>query len=146
MDHILQNKFTSRTRSPAARGWATEEKVIVEHRRERNTRKGNYIKKLYNSIMLRLETWFFWQCGFKGTVPWDFLLLVFFMGQFPPSPRVSHLGNFKFFRKLSEIFASQGAPPRVSTTPVAICHQYQRHRRQILPLVWLVMLISVENL
>ncbi len=26
----------------------------------------------------------------KGTVSRDFLLLVFFMNQFPPSPRVSH--------------------------------------------------------
>jgi hypothetical protein len=27
---------------------------------------------------------------FKGTVSRDFLLLVFFMNQFPPSPRVFH--------------------------------------------------------
>jgi hypothetical protein len=27
---------------------------------------------------------------FKGTVSRDFLLLVFFINQFPPSPRVSH--------------------------------------------------------
>jgi hypothetical protein len=40
------------------------------------------------------------------------------MNQFPPSPRVYHLDRFKFFRKFSEIFESQGAPP-VSTTPVA---------------------------
>ncbi len=46
------------------------------------------------------------------------MLLVFFMNQFPPSPRVFHLDRFEFFRKLAEIFASQGAPP-VSTTPVA---------------------------
>jgi hypothetical protein len=46
------------------------------------------------------------------------LLLVFFMNQFPPSPRVFHLDRFKFFRKFTEIFVSQGAPP-VSTTPVA---------------------------
>ncbi len=55
---------------------------------------------------------------FKGTVLRDFLLLVFFMNQFPPSPRVFHLDRFKFFRKFAEIFASQGAPP-VSTTTVA---------------------------
>ncbi len=54
----------------------------------------------------------------KGTVSWDFLLLVFFINQFPLSPRVSHLDSFKFFRKVAEIFASQGWPP-VSTTPVA---------------------------
>jgi hypothetical protein len=48
----------------------------------------------------------------------DFLLLVFFMGQFPPSPRVSHLDRFEFFRKFAEIFTSQGAP-LVSTILVA---------------------------
>jgi hypothetical protein len=40
------------------------------------------------------------------------------MNQFPPSPGVSNLDRFDFFRKFAEIFASQGAPP-VSTTPVA---------------------------
>ncbi len=55
---------------------------------------------------------------FKGTVSRDFLLLVFFMNQFPPSPRVFHSDRFDFFRKFAEIFASQGAPP-VSATPVA---------------------------
>ncbi len=54
----------------------------------------------------------------KGTMSRDFLLLFFFMNQFPPSPKVSHEDRFDFFRKFSEIFASQGAPP-VSTTPVA---------------------------
>ena len=44
--------------------------------------------------------------------------MVFFMNQFPPSPRVFHLDRFEFFRKFAEIFASQGAPP-VSATPVA---------------------------
>jgi hypothetical protein len=67
--------------------------------------------------------------AFKGTVSRDFLLLVFFMNQFPPSPRVSHLDRFEFFRKFAEIFESQGLPlvsttpaeklPPVSTTPVA---------------------------
>jgi hypothetical protein len=54
----------------------------------------------------------------KGTVSRDFLLLVFFMNQFPPSPRVLRLDRYEFFQKFAEIFASQGAPP-VSTTPVA---------------------------
>ncbi len=53
----------------------------------------------------------------KGTVSRDFLLLVFFMHKFPPSPRLFHLDRFEFFKKFAEIFASQGAPP-VSTTPV----------------------------
>jgi hypothetical protein len=52
----------------------------------------------------------------KGTVSRDFMLLVFFMNQFPPSPRVSHEDRFKFFRKFCG--ATQGAPP-VSTTPMA---------------------------
>jgi hypothetical protein len=62
----------------------------------------------------------------------------------------------KFFRKFADIFASQGAPP-VSTTPVAncrryqrhrqqICQRYQQHRRQILPPVPLVLLTPVVNL
>ncbi len=55
---------------------------------------------------------------FKGTVSRDFSLLVFFINQFPPSPRVSHQDRFEFFRKFAEIFAAQGLPP-VSTTPVA---------------------------
>jgi hypothetical protein len=59
-----------------------------------------------------------WASCFKGTVSRDFLLLVFFMNQFPPSPRVSHLDRFEFFLKFAEIFASQGAPP-VSMTPAA---------------------------
>ncbi len=54
----------------------------------------------------------------KVTMSRDFLLLVFFMNQFPPSPRVSHWDRFKFFRKIAEIIASKGAPP-VSATPVA---------------------------
>jgi hypothetical protein len=113
----------------------------------------------------------------KGTVSRDFLLLVFFMNQFPPSSRVFHLDRFEFFRKLRRYsrvndtggkFATgvndtggkiaagvndaggkfryrwQIFPPfslallipvanlpLVSTTPVANCHRYQRHRRQI---------------
>jgi hypothetical protein len=54
----------------------------------------------------------------KGTVSRDFLLLVFFMNQFPPSTSVSLWDCFKFFLKFEEIFASQDAP-KVSTTPVA---------------------------
>ncbi len=54
----------------------------------------------------------------KGTVSRDFRLLVFFMNQFPPIPRVYHEDRFEFFRKFAEIFAAKGLPP-VSTTPVA---------------------------
>jgi hypothetical protein len=54
-------------------------------------------------------------CVFKGTVSRDFSLLVFFINQFPPSPRVSHQDRFEIFRKFAEIFPAQGWPP-VSTT------------------------------
>jgi hypothetical protein len=37
---------------------------------------------------------------FKGTVSQDFLLLVFFMNQFPPSSRVFHLNRIEFFSKI----------------------------------------------
>jgi hypothetical protein len=49
-----------------------------------------------------------------GTVSRDFLLLVFFLNQFPPAPFIP----FQFFRKFAEIVESQDAPP-VSMTPVA---------------------------
>ncbi len=68
----------------------------------------------------------FGSANFKETVSRDFLLLVFFMNQFPPHPRVFHLDRFEFFRKFAEIFASQGAPYRWQ-----ICHRCQRYRRQI---------------
>jgi hypothetical protein len=59
----------------------------------------------------------FLQTKLKGTVLRDFLLLVFFMDQFPPSPRVFHLDRFEFFQIFTEIFARQGAP-QISMTPV----------------------------
>ncbi len=67
------------------------------------------------------------------------------MNHLSPSPRKLHLGHFKFFRKFTKIFASQGAPP-VSTTRWQIYHWYEQHRRQILPHVPLVMLIPVAKL
>ncbi len=45
-------------------------------------------------------------------------IFCFWMGQYPPSPRVSHKGRFEFVRKFSDIFTSHGAPP-VSTTAMA---------------------------
>ncbi len=78
----------------------------------------------------------------KVTVSRDFLLLFFFMNQFPPA----QWDRFEIFRKFAEIFAHQRhrrqiLPPvllvllipvaPVSTTSVAISHRYQRHRRQM---------------
>ena len=106
----------------------------------------DYINKVYFSPLfyvrilfyLLLCTTYFFQRNFdkentlavaveikvKGTVSRDFLLMVFFLNHFPPSPRVFHLDRFEFFQKFTEIFASQGAPPvanlpPVSATPVA---------------------------
>ncbi len=87
------------------------------------------------------------ECGhlfFKGTVSRDFLLLVFFMNQFPPSPRVFHLDRFKFFRKFAEIFASPGAP-LVSTTPVANLPPVSATPVANLPPFSLALLIPVAN-
>ncbi len=77
-------------------------------------------------------------CSFKGKVSRDFLLLVFFINQFPPSPRVFRLNRSEFFRKFAEIFASQGAPP--------VAHWYQRHRWQIFLPFSRALLIPVANL
>ncbi len=68
-----------------------------------------------------------------------FLLLVFVMNQFPPSPWVYiPLGPFQiFFFIRRDIHSSQWHCWQ-------ICHRYQRHRRQTLPPVSLVLLISVQ--
>ena len=82
----------------------------------------DYINKVYFSPLfyvrilfyLLLCTTYFFQRNFdkentlavaveikvKGTVSRDFLLLVFFMNHFPPSPRVFHLDRFEFFAKI----------------------------------------------
>ncbi len=55
----------------------------------------------------------------KGTVSRDFLLLVLFMNQFPPSPRVSRKTVSNFFensRRYSQL---------------KVCHRCQRHRWQM---------------
>ncbi len=44
----------------------------------------------------------------KGQCHEIFCFWFFFINQFPPSPRVSHLDRFEFFRKFAEIFADQG--------------------------------------
>ncbi len=76
------------------------------------------LKVLTNKKRGGLKVVSFDRFRFKWTVSRDFLLLVFFLNQFPPHPKVFHLDRFEFFRKFAEIFATQGAPP-VSTTPVA---------------------------
>ncbi len=81
----------------------------------------------------------------KGQCHEIFCFWFFFMGQFPPSPRVSNKDRFKFLKKFMEIFASQCASP-VYDTGGQICHRCQRHRRQILPPVSLVLLKLVANL
>ncbi len=72
--------------------------------------------------------WNFHMLVLKGTVSRDFLLLVFFMNQFPPRPRVLHLDNFENSRRYSR---------------VKVHHRYQRHRRQIFTPFSLALLIPV---
>ncbi len=88
----------------------------------KTTQRSLFLVFEYNNCLLtRHQYQAATQCSYitlKGTVSRDYLPLVFFMNQFPPSPRVSHQDRFEFFQKFAEIFASQGAPP-VSTTPAA---------------------------
>ncbi len=55
----------------------------------RDGRKRMYLviceRLVWNTLFFLIEI-----LSIKGTVSPDFLLLVFFMNQFPPSPRVSH--------------------------------------------------------
>ncbi len=79
----------------------------------------------------------------KWTVSRDFLLLVFFMNQFPPSPRVSHYDCFEFFWHRWQICHRcqrhrRKNCPRYQRHQWQICHRYQRHRWQILPPVLLI--------
>jgi hypothetical protein len=53
---------------------------------------------------------------FKGTVSRDFLLLVFFMNQFPPKPLIIPLGSFRIFSKIhGDIRSSRFATGVVET-------------------------------
>ncbi len=82
---------------------------------------------------------------FKGTVTRDFLLLVFFMNQFPPAPEYPIRTILNFFEnswRNSQVKVCH----RYKRHRRQICHRYQWHRRQILPPVSLVMLILVANL
>ncbi len=54
----------------------------------------------------------------KGTVSQDFLLLVFFMNQFPQAPDYTIRAVSNFFQNSWRYLATQGLPP-VSLTPVA---------------------------
>ncbi len=71
---------------------------------------------------------------FKGIVSRDFLLLVFFMNQFPPAPEYLIRTDSNFSENLRRY------------SLVKVHHRYQRHRRQILPPVLLALLIPVVNL
>jgi hypothetical protein len=78
----------------------------------------------------------------KGTVSRDFLLLVFHESVYPqPSP----LGPFQIFSKICGDIRKSKCTTSINDTG-AIFHRCQRHRRQILPPVLLVLLIPVANL
>ncbi len=52
-----------------------------------------FTKKIANKFLHEIKT-------FKRTVSQDFLLLVFFMNQFPPQPQSIPLGPFQIFSKI----------------------------------------------
>ncbi len=81
----------------------------------------------------------------KGTVSQDFLLLVFFMYQFPPAPEYSIKSVLNFFKNLRRYFQVK-VHQRYQRHRWKIYHRYQRHWRQIFPPVSLVLLIPVANL
>jgi hypothetical protein len=95
-------------------------------------------------------------CLFKGTVLRDFLLLVFFMNQFPPVPEYPIRTVLNFFEnswryslvKVHHWYQRHRRQNccRYTQHRRQICHQYQRHRWQILAPVSLVLLIRVANL
>ncbi len=70
----------------------------------------------------------------KGTVSRDFLLLVFFMNQFPQAPEYT-------IRAVSNFFENSRRYSQLK-----VDHRYQRHRWKILPPVSVVLLIPVANL
>jgi hypothetical protein len=88
---------------------------------------------------------------FKGTVSRDFLLLVFFMNQFPPAPEYFIKPHSNFFEN-SRRYSQDKVHHRYQRHRLQIFHRcqrhrrYQRHRRQILPPVSLVLLVLVANL
>ncbi len=93
-----------------------------------------------------------------GTVSWDFLLQVSLWSS--PKTLKIILESFRNFSKIRwDIRKSRCTTgtkkllanfPPVSTTvhrwQIEMCHRYQRHRRQILPPVQLMLLIPVTNL
>ncbi len=92
----------------------------------------------------------------KGTVSRVFLLLVFFMNQFPPAPEYPIRIVSDFFenlRRYSQVKVHHGYQwhrwqngRQYQWHWLQIFHCYQRHQRQILPPVSLVLLIPVANL
>ncbi len=108
-----------------------------------------------------------WIPNRKGTLSRDFLLLVFFMNQFPPAqdyPIRTVSNFFQNSRRYSQVKVHHRYQrhrwqichqcqwhrrqnwSQYQQHRKQICHRYQRHRRQILPPVSLVLLILVANL
>ncbi len=93
-----------------------------------------------------------WDAFVKGTVSRDFLLLVFFVNQFPQAPEYTIGAVSNFFensRRYSQLKVDhwyqrhrQQNYRRYQRHRWQICHRYQQHRRQILPPVSLVLLVS----
>ncbi len=83
-------------------------------------------------ILASLKNWYI-TAWFKGTVSRDFLLQIFFMNHLPPSPENNTRVISNFFENMWRY------------SQVKVHHQYQRHQRQILQPVPLVLLILVAN-
>ncbi len=101
----------------------------------KNHQKLNLITFL-TFIAPRGVRWFFAHCIFskierkdlKGTVSRDFLLLVFFMNQFPPSsPRVFHQDRFKIFSQIcGDIRKSRCTTGGNDTAIGKFCHHFRQ--------------------
>ncbi len=76
-----------------------------------------WITECYNLYKCSLPTFYLIDYHFKGTVPRDFLPLVFFFKQLLLAQLDKPSNNFDFFRIFADIFDYFGASP-VSLTPV----------------------------
>jgi len=72
-------------------------------------------KQLYLTVLL-----------LKGTVSRDFLLLVFFMNQFPPKPLSIPLGPFRIFSKIRGDIRSSRLTTVINDTGDKFCHQFYK--------------------
>ncbi len=90
--------------------------------------------RLFMPLIVHNFEVFIAQKSLKGTVSRDFLLLVYFMNQFPQAPEYT-------IRAVSNFFENSRRYSQLK-----VDHRYQRHRQQILTPVSVVLLIPLANL